>query len=145
MRGERWRRKRLDASGGRWQREDGWPWKERQPEVRAAAPAMIRPIAVVFAFRRRRRVRCRLVAGRPSAFGCREPAVKAVVLMRQAGTMRRDMRTREALAEVRMVVAVRDEVRDRSQLSRKHEHAEHERRGSGSELGEGHLAARHVS
>jgi hypothetical protein len=143
MRGERRGRERLDAPGGRWKREDGWPGKERKSEMRAAAPAVIGPAAVVVRFGWRRCIRCRLVLRRPSAFGGSQPAARAVMLVRDAGAVRRHMRAREALAEVRMVVTVRDEVREGRQLNRKHEQREHERRGGGSELGERHAAARH--
>ena len=111
--------------------------------MRAAAPAVIRPAAVVVPFGRWRRVRRRLVLRRPSAFGRSQPAARAVVLVRDAGAVRRHMRAREALAEVRMVATVRDEVREGRQLNRKHEQREHEPRGGWSELGERHAAARH--
>ena len=112
---------RLDAPGGRWEREDGWPRKERQPEMRAAALAVIGPAAVVVRPGRCRCVRRRVVLRRPSAFGGSQPAARAVMLVGDAGAMRRRMRTREALPEVCMVVTVRDEVRERRQLNRKHE------------------------
>jgi hypothetical protein len=111
--------------------------------MRAAPPAVIRPAAVVVPFGRWRRVRRRLVLRRPSAFGRSQPAARAVVLVRDAGAVRRHMRAREALAEVRMVATMRDEVREGRQLNRKHEQREHEPRGGWSELGERHAAARH--
>ena len=66
------------------------------------------------------------------------------MLVRDAGAVGRHMRAREALAEVCMVVTVRDEVREGRQLNRKHEQREHELRGGESELGESHAAVRHA-
>jgi hypothetical protein len=133
----------LDEPGGRWKREDGWPGNERQPEMRAAARAVIGPVTVVVRLGWWRYIRRRLVFRWPSAFSGRQPAGWAIVLVRDAGPVRRQVGTCESFAEVSVVVPVRNEMCERRQLNRKYEQREHEEPGGGSELGERHAATRH--